>query len=132
MYVWLILCCTAETNTICKATIFQLNIYIYTHLSFHLGAAPNCFPFFINKVISTLILGFPSGLMVKNTPANEGAAGDLGLMSWGYSLEGEMETHSTILAWRIPWTEEAGGSQSVGLQKLDTTEWLNMHTPHQS
>ena len=70
--------------------------------------------------------------MVKNTPANEGAAGDLGLMSWGYSLEGEMEIHSTILAWRIPWTEEAGGSQSVGLQKLDTTEWLNMHTPHQS
>ena len=32
-------------------------------------------------------------------------------------LEMEMETHSSILAWKIPWTEEAGGLQSMGLQK---------------
>ena len=32
-------------------------------------------------------------------------------------LEKEMETHSSILAWEIPWTEEAGGLQSMGLQK---------------
>ena len=41
-------------------------------------------------------------------------------------LEREMATHSGILAWEIPWTEEPGGLQSMGLQKeLDITEWLN-------
>ena len=37
------------------------------------------------------------------------------------SLEKEMATHSSILAWRIPWTEETGRLQSIGLQKSDTT-----------
>ena len=40
-------------------------------------------------------------------------------------LEKEMETHSSIRAWRIPWTEEPGRPQSMGLQELDTTEQLN-------
>ena len=39
-----------------------------------------------------------------------------------YPLEEGMATHSSILAWRIPWTEEPGGLRSMGLQKLDTTE----------
>ena len=39
-------------------------------------------------------------------------------------LEKEMATHSSILAWRIPWTEEPGKLQSMGLQELDTTEQL--------
>ena len=33
-------------------------------------------------------------------------------------LEKEMATHSSILAWRIPWTEEPGGLQSMGLQRI--------------
>ena len=33
-------------------------------------------------------------------------------------LEKEMATHSSILAWRIPWTEEPGGLQSIGLQRV--------------
>ena len=36
-------------------------------------------------------------------------------------LEKEMETHSRILAWRIPWTEKPGGLQAIGSQELDTT-----------
>ena len=36
-------------------------------------------------------------------------------------LEEEMVTHSSIFAWEIPWTEEPGGLQFVGLQKSDTT-----------
>ena len=36
-------------------------------------------------------------------------------------LEKETATHSSILAWRIPWTEEPGGLQSMGLQKSDMT-----------
>ena len=40
------------------------------------------------------------------------------------SSEKEMATHSSILAWRIPWTEEPGRRQSTGSQRVDTTERL--------
>ena len=43
-------------------------------------------------------------------------------------LEKEMATHSSILAWEIPWTEEPGGLQSMGLQESDTTEQLCTYT----
>ena len=39
-------------------------------------------------------------------------------LSWEDPLEKEMATHSTILAWRIPWTEELGGLQSLWLQRV--------------
>jgi len=45
-------------------------------------------------------------------------------------LEEEVATHSSILAWEIPWTEEPGGLQSMGLQEVDTTERLNHHHHH--
>ena len=47
-------------------------------------------------------------------------------------LEEEMATHSRILAWRIPWAEEPGGLQSMGLKESDTTEWLNHYHPQLS
>ena len=54
--------------------------------------------------------------MVKNLSAN---AGDLGLiLGLRRSLEKEMATHSSILTWEIPWTEEPGGLQSMGSQKV--------------
>ena len=57
--------------------------------------------------------------MVKNPPANAVDSGDAGLIPGsGRSLEKEMATHSSILAWEIPWTEEPGGLQSMGLQKI--------------
>ena len=40
-----------------------------------------------------------------------------------------MATHSSILAWRIPWTEEPGGLQSVGSQESDATLRLNDNSP---
>ena len=43
-------------------------------------------------------------------------------------LEKEMATHSSILAWRIPWTEELGGPQSTGCKELDTTERIHFHS----
>ena len=45
-------------------------------------------------------------------------------------LEKEMATHSRILAWRIPWTEELGGLQSMDGKELDTTERLHFHCIH--
>ena len=40
-------------------------------------------------------------------------------LGWEDLLEKEMATHSSILAWRISWTEEPGGLKSMGLQELD-------------
>ena len=40
-------------------------------------------------------------------------------------LEKETATHSSILAWKIPWAEETGGLQSIGSQESDTSEQLN-------
>ena len=39
-------------------------------------------------------------------------------LGWEDPLEKEMAAHSSILAWKIPWTEEPGGLQSMGLQKV--------------
>ena len=44
-------------------------------------------------------------------------------------LEKEMTTHSSILAWRIPWTEEPGGLQSTGRKESDTTKRLHLTSP---
>ena len=61
-------------------------------------------------------MGFPGGSVVKNPPAN---SGDVDLIPWfRRSLEKEMATHSSLLAWEIPWTEEPGGLQSMGLQRV--------------
>ena len=43
-------------------------------------------------------------------------------LGWEDPLEKKMATHSNILAWEIPWTEEPGGLQTMGSQELDTTE----------
>ena len=43
-------------------------------------------------------------------------------------LEEGMTTHSSILAWRIPWTEEPGRVQAMGSQESDMTEWLSTHS----
>ena len=53
--------------------------------------------------------------MVKNLPADTGDVGSL--PGWKDPLEKEMETHSSILAWKISWKEEAGGLQSMELQE---------------
>ena len=62
------------------------------------------------------LAGFPGGSVVKNPPAN---AGDMGLiLGWEDALEEEMATDFTILASGIPRTEEPGGLQSTGLQRV--------------
>ena len=60
-------------------------------------------------------MGFPGSSMVKNPPAMQ--------ETWVRILGqedplGKAETHSSILAWKIPWTEEPGELQSMGLQRV--------------
>ena len=54
--------------------------------------------------------------MVKNPPAMQETW--VQSLDWKDTLEKEMATHSSILAWRISWTEEPGGLQSIGLQRV--------------
>ena len=64
-------------------------------------------------------MGFPGGSVDKESACN---AGDPGLIpGLGRFPEKEMATHSSILVWEIPWTEEPGGLQSMGLQESDMT-----------
>ena len=58
--------------------------------------------------------------MVKTLPANVGDTGETGVQSLGQEdpLEEKMATHSSTLAWKILWTEEPGGLQSMGLQRV--------------
>jgi len=66
---------------------------------------------------------FPHSRVGKKSTCS---ARDLGLIPGSESsLEKEMANHSSILAWRIPWTEEPGRVQSMGSQELDTTLVIN-------
>ena len=64
-------------------------------------------------------LGFPSGSLVKNPPLVQEIqeTWTLSLCQGGSQEEG-MATQSSILAWRIQWTEDPGRRQSMGLQKV--------------
>ena len=65
------------------------------------------------------MLGFLGGSVVKNLPANAGDMGEEGLiLGQENPLEEGMATHSSILTWRISWTEEPGGLQFIGLQRV--------------
>ena len=61
-------------------------------------------------------MDFPSVSAIKNLPANAGAAASI--LGQEDPLEKEIATHSSIPAWEIPWTEEPGGLQSVGSQRV--------------
>ena len=64
--------------------------------------------------------------MVKNLPAvQETWVRSLG---WEDPLEKEMATHSSTLAWKIPWIEELGEPQSTGSQKRVRHDWAGTHT----
>ena len=71
---------------------------------------------------------FPGGSVVKNPPAKAGDTGDAGSVPVLRRYLGEeTATHSSILAWRIPGTEEPGRLQSMGL-KESGTRWSNQAT----
>ena len=69
----------------------------------------------------------PGGTTVKNVPANAGGPGD-SVRSLGQEdpLREEMATHSSILAWIIPWTEEPGGLHIMSSQRIGH-DWQSMH-----
>ena len=67
-----------------------------------------------NDISSKLLVSlqcFPGGLVVKNLPAD---AGEVGSLAWEDLQEEETTTHSSSVAWRIPWTEKPGRLQFKG------------------
>ena len=76
--------------------------------------------------MSKLKMGFLHGSDCKESAFN---AGDLGLIpGWEEPLEKGIATQSSILAWRIPWTEEPGGLKSMRLQRVRHDRVTNTQT----
>ena len=73
-----------------------------------------------DRLPTPVFLGFPCGSAVKESARNGVGLGSI--PGWEDPLEKEMATHSSILAGRIPWIEEPGRLQSMGLQESDTSE----------
>ena len=74
----------------------------------------------LNILLHT-IMGFLGGSVVKNPPAiQEMQEMWVQSLSGEDSLEDDMSIHSSILVWKIPWTEEPGGLQSMGSQRSQT------------
>ena len=83
-------------------------------------------PYWISR-LGTVRWAFLVAQSVKNLPAMQETR--VQSLSWEDPLEKEMATHSSILAWRIPWTEEFGGLYGPwGHKELDMTEWLRHST----
>ena len=66
---------------------------------------------YLNKVITQIVLV----QTVRSPPAMQETR--IQSLGWEEPLKEEMTTHSSILAWKIPWMEKPGGLQSMGLQK---------------
>ena len=73
----------------------------------------------------TFSLDFPVAQMVNNLPVRQETR--VQSLGWEVPLEKAMVIHSSILAWRIPWTEKPGGLQSMGLQRVGHDWVTNTH-----
>ena len=67
-------------------------------------------------IVKYLIIWLPSSSMVKYLSAMQET--QVWSLGWEDPLEKEMATYSSILAWTVPWTEESGGLQSMGLERV--------------
>ena len=72
----------------------------------------------LDSLFCCLPIGFPGGSDGKMSAYNVGDPGSIPGSGRSPDQEKEMATHSSILAWKIPWTEEPGRLQSVGLQRV--------------
>ena len=88
---------------------FLIRVYLIYHVVFQVSS----------KVIQLYIymyLGFPLGSVVKESPCNEGDLGSIAGL--GRYAERDRMSLSSILAWRISWTEEPSRLQSIGSQRV--------------
>ena len=81
----------------------------------------------LSLLVSITNLGLPLWLSSQESVCTAGEAADKSL-GWEDLLEEGMATHSSILVWTIPWTEEAGGLKLVGLQSQTHLKQLSRST----
>ena len=109
--------------------ISQARILEWVVISFSRGISPTqgshsslVFPALTGRLFTTVPPGNPTYIyihmaqIVKNLPAMQET--QVWSLGWEDPLEKGMATHSSILSWRIPWTEEPGGLQSTGWQRI--------------
>ena len=78
-----------------------------------------------------ILMGFPGGSVIKNLPAmKESQEKQVQSLGQDDPLEEGMATHSSVLTWKIPWTEKPCGQQSVGLQRVghNCSHLAHIHT----
>ena len=112
---------------ICKVYIksYTGNLDIYQRTAIYLLL--HCLE--IIAVVYSLAGASQVAVMVKNPlPMKETQEMQVWPLGQENPLEEEVATHSSILAWRIPWTEEPGGPQSIGLQSQTWPKWPNTPT----
>ena len=129
--------------------VIQLYMYTYIHIIFHILFHYGFTGYwifmlysrtllFIHSIYNGLHLLIPNwaSLVAQTVKKSACNAGDPGsILGWEGPLEEGMATHSSILAWRIPWTEEPGGLQSTGSQRVRhdwTIKIYNPQTPYPS
>ena len=83
-------------------------------------------PFYLSSSNGTGV--FPSGSPERSLPTTEVQETWVQSLSQADPLKEAMATHSSILAWRIPWTEKPAGLQSTGGKELGMTELTELHT----
>ena len=93
----------------------MLSIFIHSDIIFRQRRKLKILAFTHKKVVQT----------VKNPPAMQET--QVRSLAWKDPLEKGMATHSSILAWRIPWTEEPGGLQSMGSRRVGHNWVTNTH-----
>ena len=110
----------------------------FVYSSIHLGIFGLFLPLCILALFTALLTlaSCPSGSEVKNPPARcsllQRGTGDLSSVSGsGRSLEKGLAIHSSILAWRIPWTEDPGEQQFMGSQRVGH-DWTTKHSTWQT
>ena len=110
---------------VCMCVHTYICVYVYICVCVHICICVHicmcvCVCVYVHTYINIKFWGFPCGSYIKNPSAmQETRVQSLG---WGDPLEKEKATHSSILAWEIPWTEEPGGQATVhGVAELDTT-----------
>ena len=122
-----------------KAIDIEIHLYAYAcwkALKHLLGRPKSLFRFFIAYETREQIFGQPNkkGEFYQmaqwyriHLPVQETQETWVWSLGWEDPMEKEMTTHSSILVWRIPWTEEPGGQQSMGSQRV-RHDWVTEHT----
>ena len=120
-----------------KKTGFVFTFFSLLKTRYKTSVLTDTFPICNIKLLPALLLrhsrisnGFPRGSAIKNPPAKQGPHESwFPSLGWEDALEEGTAMHSSVLAWRIPWTEEPDGLQSREFQSQTRLKQLSIRAP---